>query len=203
MAERISPDSPEHKDQYQFVMRKRIVPWLVVKRNPYRKAFFERYEWVNEFAKDKAVLDVPCGMGWGTSLIHGASSLVGLDIDADAITEARRRYPGLDFRVGSMDSLDARAESVDVICCLEGIEHVPPETANNFLEEAFRSLKSNGHLLVSSPRMPDGSHSGNPYHVKEYPLTEILQLLEKRFRIATVNSKAVGNLIVDYIACQK
>ena len=57
--------------------------------NPYRKALFERYSYCNEYIIQKEVIDVPCGTGWGTSLLKNARNIIGIDIDQDSIDLTR------------------------------------------------------------------------------------------------------------------
>ena len=47
-------------------------------------------------------------MGWGTSLIRGTKSVVGVDINAEAILEAKQRYEGrvTEFKHGDMENLE-------------------------------------------------------------------------------------------------
>ena len=115
MGERAHPDDPCFRDQVSLRLRRGIIPWIEVKRSPYRAAFFWRYKWVSDYSAGKDVLDVPCGMGWGTSQIRRAKSLVGLDLSEGAIQEANRRYGTLArFRCGDMTRLDFAESSFDV-----------------------------------------------------------------------------------------
>lgn len=201
MAERISPESKEFKNRW-FRLRKGFLPWFSFKSNPYRSAFFRRYQWVEKHAKKARLLDVPCGMGWGTSLIKGTTRLVGLDLADDAVVEAQKRYGHLaEFRSGSMASLPFDDGEFDVVACLEGIEHVPKEVASQFIQESYRVLSSNGKLLLSSPHTANGEHSGNPYHVHEYTTEEITELLATTFSVEDFHQRKVDNLIVDYFVC--
>jgi 2-polyprenyl-3-methyl-5-hydroxy-6-metoxy-1,4-benzoquinol methylase len=138
-------------------------------------------------------------MGWGTSLIKQTRSLRGIDISADAIGEARRRYGShAQFQVGSMERLELPDESTDTIVCLEGIEHVPKDVASAFIADARRVLRHDGQLLLSSPHCSTGEHSGNPYHVYEYQPEEMRALLETCFRVEEVISRPVDNMIIHY-----
>src|SRR5262245_59111585 len=104
---------------------------------PFRAALESRYAWISRHARGLELLDVPCGMGWGTSMIRGCRRLVGVDLDARAVDEARRRYGShAEFRVGDMGRLDFPDASFDAVACLEGIEHVPVEVGGRFLAEA-------------------------------------------------------------------
>ena len=203
MAERISPEAPEFRNKW-FRLRRGFIPWFSFKGNPYRKAFYRRYQWINEYAKNARVLDVPCGMGWGTSLIKGCSSLIGVDLDPEAVNEAQQRYgKKAEFRVGSMEKLDFADESFDLVACLEGIEHVPQSVALKFLAECQRVLVPGGHLLVSSPHTPSGEHSGNEFHVHEYGTEELNSVLVQYLTVKKIESRTVGGLIVDFFTCQK
>ena len=94
MAERAHPQDPGFQDS-----------WF--KRNPYREKLFQRYKFCNQFVKDKEVVEIPCGVGWGTSLLKGYKSLIGFDISSEAIQYAVKHYtrPNRTFSVGDMESL--------------------------------------------------------------------------------------------------
>ncbi|MCO8123442.1 class I SAM-dependent methyltransferase [Stieleria sp. TO1_6] len=159
---------------------------------------------MSQFSSGKRVLDVPCGMGWGTSLIKNTEKLIGIDIAEDAISEANARYGNVaSFEVGSMDDLGFGDETFDVVACLEGIEHVDISIGKKFLQESFRVLAKNGLLLISSPHTESGEHSGNPFHVHEYSKDELADMLEKHFSIDSVSHRKVDNLVVDYFVCRK
>jgi ubiquinone/menaquinone biosynthesis C-methylase UbiE len=181
-----------------------VIPWIKKNESPYRTAFFWRYKWVSSVCKDKDVIDVPCGMGWGTSLIVGAKSVTGFDLSAEAIAEAKTRYNRhASFAVADMASLPLLDASCDVVCCLEGIEHVPLDVGSAFLREARRVLRDRGLLMISSPYCRTKPHSGNPYHIYEYKPQEIRTLLSKYFIIEDEASRNVDIMTVLYLRCRK
>ena len=172
MAERAHPKDPGFKDR-----------WFGFKKSIYRKRMFKRYKSCNSYINNKIVLDVPCGVGWGTSLLTCTKKLYGLDIDRGAIEYAKSHYKKIEFQVGSMAEVPFASESLDVVICLEGIEHVPKEIGVKFFEESLRVLKPFGLLILTCPILNDeGKCSGNPYHVYEYSEKEIINLLNKYYR---------------------
>jgi len=173
MAERAHPDDSGFQDNGPI-------------QNIYRKCLYDRYEFCNEFTVGKIVLDVPCGTGWGTSLLRGAKKIYGVDISQESILFANQRFGGHDitFQQGSMASLPFERNSLDLIICLEGFEHVQQEVGLKFLDEANRTLNKSGLLIMTIPILTNGRHSGNPYHLYEPSHDEIQALLSERFRIS-------------------
>ena len=204
MAERAHPDDPGFRDRWRFSFWHRFIPRLSRVKNPYRDEFIWRYSWANRYCRGMDVIDVPCGMGWGTSLIRDAKTLSGIDLNAEAVDEARNRYGGhAAFKVGDMSQLEFPDSSIDVVCCLEGIEHVPVEVGNLFLAEAFRVLRPAGRLLISSPYCTTLPHSGNPHHVHEYPPDEIIAAVSRYFLIEDMVSREVDIMTVFYMSCTR
>lgn len=179
MAERAHPDDPGFRDR-----------WFGLKKNPYREKLYERYRFCNTHIKDQAILDVPCGSGWGTSLLKGYRRCVGVDISEEAVAFAKKKYerPGrLDFVVGGMEKLPAKDADVDVIVCLEGFEHVDRSVGTAFLLEAQRALKRGGLLIMTCPVLNEfGADTGNPHHLCEYPEEELIDKLNRGFRVRTI-----------------
>ena len=163
MAERAHPDDPAFRGTiYEACLR-------------------ERYAFCLPFVHGRDVLDVPCGTGWGSSLLSGYASLTGLDIDRDAIDYARTHYAGIRFIEGSMCQLPFEDASFDTVVCLEGLEHVYLSDAQRFLHEAHRVLREHGILVVTTPLLNDGRHSSNPYHLYEFVAAELKSLLSRYF----------------------
>lgn len=147
---------------------------------------YERYKFPNKFIKGKKVLDIPCGVGWGTSLLKGVTFIVGIDISKEAIDYAKKHYGNKNkrFCVGDMQSIGLKDDSIDVVICLEGFEHASRDVGARFIEESKRILKSDGLLLLTCPVLNEkGESTGNPYHLSEYPEYELIEMLNKNFRM--------------------
>lgn len=141
-----------------------------------------RYKFAIPFAKGKDVLDIACGEGYGSNCLarFGARSVVGVDIDGEAVTHAQIKY-GIEARVGSAESIPAGDDQFDLIVSFETIEHVADPGL--FLDECVRVCRPGGALVVSTPNKAVYLHDAHPndFHLSEMEAGEFLELLEKRF----------------------
>lgn len=131
----------------------------------------KRYEFARPYCMGKRVLDVACGVGYGAHyLARGALQVVGVDIDPEAITYARRRYgdlSNLSFIEGDATALKLRDHSFDVVCSFETIEHLADVQA--YLREVQRVLVPKGLYIVSTPVVPHSTRTpSNPHHYQEW-----------------------------------
>lgn len=140
------------------------------------------YEFIIKYCRKKIVLDAGCGQGWGSALIAKvAKKIIGIDSDEASLKIARDKFTfnNLLFQKDNLEHLDSVKEKLNVIICLQTIEHL--NNPNKFLEKVVKLLKANGVLILSTPnKMSD--HIPSPYHVKEYSATEIKKLLSNYFK---------------------
>jgi 2-polyprenyl-3-methyl-5-hydroxy-6-metoxy-1,4-benzoquinol methylase len=127
--------------------------------NPVTRALLQRFlaevdTSVRQLAPS-TVLDVGCGEGVVTERLAGLLpevTVVGLDADDPRLAVEWRRRGGdnLAFRVGSGYQLPYDANSFDLVCAMEVLEHV--ERPDALLGEMARVARR--ALLVSVPREP-------------------------------------------------
>lgn len=150
-----------------------------------RLEHYHRYAMVLDVVKEKDVLDVACGEGYGSSCMADvARSVVGVDISDEAVQHASSSYkkPNLAFRQGSATALDFAEASFDVVVSFETIEHLAEQA--QMLAEIRRVLRPNGVLVISSPNRPIYSEEigePNEFHVKELDFNEFDALLRTQF----------------------
>ena len=97
-----------------------------------------------------ATIDVGCGTGATTAILHRLGLEVsGIDLSPNMLAEARRLNPDLQFRVGSMTSLDVDDASVDAVCAWYSIIHVPNDALPQVFSEFARVLRTGGHILLA------------------------------------------------------
>jgi ubiquinone/menaquinone biosynthesis C-methylase UbiE len=93
------------------------------------------------------VLEVGSGTGFWLNLLHQTTSqLYGLDFSAGMIAQARNQPAPLKLTRGTAVQLPYRAESFDLLYCVDAIHHFGNHAA--FVREAFRVLKPGGVLAV-------------------------------------------------------
>jgi len=139
---------------------------------------YQRCQFAYEFAKPiitgKKVLDVGCGLAYGTALMaEQASSITGIDYDQATVEDNKNRYvsiKNLDFKQGVIPPLPFDDGSFDIITAFQFIEHIEPR--KEFIKECLRVLKPGGSLLVTTPNVKK-SLARNPFHVHEYTFEEM------------------------------
>lgn len=96
-----------------------------------------------------SVLSIGCGSGVDTQWLveHGASRVVGIDISANLIDIAKRRYPKREFHEMDMESLTFADFEFDLLYSSLAIHYLDDWTTA--LKEALRVLKPGGAYVFS------------------------------------------------------
>ncbi len=156
-----------------------------------------RYLFAAQCVRGLAVLDIACGEGYGSALLAaGAESVVGVDVSAETVTHAKRKYrkSNLRFLTGECRSIPVKAQSVDVVVSFETIEHL--EEHEVFMRDIRRVLKPGGLLIISSPDREKYEGRGvekNPFHKKELSHPEFADLMRQHFQhVALLEQKLVA-----------
>lgn len=145
-----------------------------------------RYIYAAGLARDRCVLDVGCGCGYGTHrlAIGGASFALGVDVSDEAISFAREHYrhPALRFDVTDAGRMEVGGV-FDLVTCFEMIEHV--DDADGVLGRIAAAMSEDGLLLASTPNkeiyVAGGEGGVNPFHRREYTGQEFEDLLARHF----------------------
>ena len=141
-----------------------------------------RYRFATKFARNRRVLDIACGEGYGSAALArvGASKVIGIDISVEACAHAKKKY-GLDARVGDAQEIPVADRSIDLLVSFETLEHLPkPEL---FIDECARILAPGGTAIISTPNRDAYREyvPNNPYHLTELSESEFGRLLRRRF----------------------
>ena len=139
-----------------------------------------RYLFASQLTKAKSVIDIGCGVGYGSHRLAelGASSIYAFDLSEDAIQHARKHYghPVIQFESGNAEQLKMPGK-FDVAVCFELIEHV--KNPRKVLANIKRALNPNGILVISTPRSLEQKRTH--FHEHEFALDEFESLIMEYF----------------------
>jgi SAM-dependent methyltransferase len=91
-----------------------------------------------------------CGSGRMTAHLRSLGlSVVSVDLSPAMVAVARRTYPDLRFREGSLTAVDAPDGALGGIVAWYSIIHTPPEELPVVFAELHRVLAPGGHLLLA------------------------------------------------------
>lgn len=162
-----------------------------------------RYAITIKLIRNKTVLDIASGEGYGSFLMSKyASKVIGMDISREAIEHAKIKYTNnnISFELGSATDIPMPPDSVDIITSFETIEHLIEHDL--MLKEFKRVMKSDGILIISSPDKKyysDVPEYHNPFHLKELYFNEFKDLLQNNFQHTVFLSQKsiVGTVMIE------
>lgn len=128
-----------------------------------------RYEFAALHARPGRLLDIACGVGYGTRLLSDKAvqvdSALGVDLANEAIEYARGRYANAKTRYEQGDALRFRDErGFETVVSLETIEHVPDPRA--LVRHLAGLVRPGGVLIASVPTTP--SVDFNAHHLHDF-----------------------------------
>jgi len=153
---------------------------------PASSTSIDRYIFANHWTKDKTVLDVATGKGYGAGLLLslGAKSVVGIDIDEEGINEANNRMssPNCTYLISDIFNLKEHFKENEFQVCtsIETFEHLPPERIDEYLQ----SIKycTSETIIITTPKRktPTWEYNGGT-HLYEYDKNEMINILSRNF----------------------
>lgn len=104
------------------------------------------------------VFDLGCGPGhWSAFLRSEGADVTGVDLVPEFVDHARKTYPDVPFRLGSMTDLDVEPHSLAGILSWYSTIHLPPSELPDMLARFRRLLAPAGMLVVGFFDSPDGA----------------------------------------------
>ncbi len=142
------------------------------------------------------VLEVGCGEGYGIAILAPkAEEYVAIDKFQTSLDQYEHQFPHLSFTQTSVPPLKYPDNHFDYIVSFQVIEHIEEDV--RLIEEMSRVLKPGGVMVMTTPNIKM-SLTRNPWHIREYTVQELTNILRKYF--SDVNMKGVyGNKkVMDY-----
>lgn len=137
-----------------------------------------RYYTAGQFVQGKQVLEVGCGAGLGLGyLTRRARKVIGGDYAEDNLRCAQRHYGG-QVELVSLDAhkLPFKNDRFDVVVAVEVIQYLH---LDEFLDECYRILKSEGILIVCIPNKDRPSFQPSALSANYYSASELFELLNR------------------------
>lgn len=150
---------------------------------------YARYVFAGQFARGRRVVDVACGLGYGSSYLAaaGAAQVLGLDVSLEAIRGAEKQYADgrIEFHVCDAHEMSSSAQGIwDLVVSFETIEHLADPL--RFLAECRKVLGPSGILVASVPNEAQDPPGANEFHLQHFDNSAFDRLLRTEFAYVDV-----------------
>ncbi|MEI6122095.1 MAG: class I SAM-dependent methyltransferase [Bacteroidota bacterium] len=140
------------------------------------------------------VLEIGSGEGYGIKILAPLSdTYFAVDKHETPHDEGSANLNFLQMSVPPLAGIEDN--SFDVVVTFQVIEHIKDDQF--FLQEIHRVLKQNGILILTTPNI-NMSITRNPWHVREYKLTQIAKLLSSVFSTFDINGVFGNEKVMSY-----
>jgi len=125
--------------------------WDTMQRNFFTEKVREKAFTLADVKKGKLAADIGAGTGFITEgLVKKGVRVIAVDHSKNMIEEMKKKFlevKGIDYRIGSIDSLPIMDETVDYVFANMVLHHV--DSPPNAISEMIRILKSGGKIIIT------------------------------------------------------
>jgi 2-polyprenyl-3-methyl-5-hydroxy-6-metoxy-1,4-benzoquinol methylase len=136
---------------------------------------------VSRLGNGLMVLDIGCGHGIISEHIRKMGNYVTC-ADLRALTSLAHRHRVLLVVAADAEQMAFASNSFDIVLASELLEHL--WNPHVFLDEAYRVLRANGHLIIEVPEGKEGLRWDS--HIQYFNLEDLKQLSSPRFTVCEV-----------------
>lgn len=165
---------------------KQFIPGQTSKR--IEQDHLECYKFAVRFIKGKNVLDIACGVGYGSKILkdNGALSVDGVDVSEEAINFAKKHYSmgGVNFFLSDAVAYHP-SRRYDVIISFETIQYINDFRAiiknfHDWLNKGGILLVSASNRIITSPSSKTmADKPAEKTYLREFTIDELTQELQK------------------------
>ncbi len=146
-----------------------------------------RYEFAKKYVKPNfKILDYACGNGYGAQIIQNPinkSRYFGIDISHQAIAGAVQKYSNQNnefILIDGYEKVQKLKNRINLVLAFETIEHI--KYIDKYIENIKFYVKNKSTIVLSTPNNYKRIHPpNNKFHVKEYHIEDIYQILKIAF----------------------
>lgn len=142
------------------------------------KIHIERYEFAGQNIKKGKILDIACGVGYGSTILlkenaNEIEQIIGVDISKEAIEYANKKYKNEKTVFVKKNAFQYTSENqFDTIISLETIEHL--QSPQKFIYHLKSLLKDDGIIIASVPTSP--TMDANPHHLSDFTVNSFKKM---------------------------
>lgn len=167
------------------------LPFLIPKSGYYLAFYLRHILAIKQIKKaDSFVLDLGSAQGFVAELIHkgtyaARTRYIGIDANGNKLVKTSTKTIGNLFLIE--DHIKGRLryikdDSIDVVVCMEFIEHMEEEEAKKLLSEIYRVSKNGARVIISTPNSdttPDGREQWRDFHLAEFSMKQMQKMITK------------------------
>lgn len=132
-------------------------------------------------------LEVGCGYGRVSGFVADyAEESVGIDPNGDALADAERLFPDVEFREALASDLDFPDDSFDLVVAWTVFTHVPPDALESSVRELKRVARPDATILLAEHTEGDRGRVAWPRSKPEY------EALFSPYEVAAVSERPRG-----------
>jgi ubiquinone biosynthesis O-methyltransferase len=153
---------------------------------------------LQQIIKDKKILDVGCGEGFGSHFFSMlGANVVGIDLHEGIITYANEKYSkkNCTFQVMDVTNLSFQDNSFDIVIGMDILEHI--EKPEKLINELTRVSKPKAKIFLLTPNYIKHAFLRGgiyPFHVREYTTDTIVEFCGEHFSNYAILSKNIGHI---------
>lgn len=148
------------------------------------------------------VLEIGSGEGYGLKqLAPKSNTYTAIDKYDTPIDPSLKEKYTITFLQTNVPPLSGIADnSMDIVVTFQVIEHIKND--KEFVKEIYRVLKPGGKLVLTTPNIKK-SLTRNPWHIREYTLTQMQDILSIRFSQIDIKGVFGNEKVMAYYQANK